>query len=321
MSTIQFGFILPSEGRDKQNRPTLVKDMNNALDLITGHFDSAWMIDHLQFGDTDVLEGFTVLTYLSALHPQLKFGTSVLCQSFRNPALLAKMTATLQFMSEGRFILGLGAGWHEEEYKSYGYEFPAAAVRVEQLEEAVQIIQKMWREKTVTFEGQHYRVIEARCEPRPVPLPPIMVGAFKPKMLRLTAKYADWWNVSSTSLSSYRRMVERLEKYCLELGRDPSTIRRTWAGGCVCAPSQEEAAALVEDRGSADDDEDSDFFGTPEQLIEQMRPFIELGVDYFMLDCGGFPKLTTLEMLIDEVLPALREFGVGDREGADEDTV
>ena len=94
VSTIQFGFILPSEGRDKQNRPTLVEDLNKALDLITGHFDSAWMIDHLQFGDHDVLEGFTALTYLSALHPQLKFGNSVLCQSFRNPALLAKMTAT-----------------------------------------------------------------------------------------------------------------------------------------------------------------------------------------------------------------------------------
>jgi len=305
MSPIQFGFILPSEFRNKQIRPTLVEDLNNALDLITGHFDSAWMVDHLQFGDIDVLEGFTALTYLSALHPQLKFGNTVLCQSFRNPALLAKMAATLQFMSGGRFILGLGAGWHEEEYKSYGYEFPPAGARVKQLEEAIQIIQKMWHEEVATFEGQHYRVREARCEPRPAPVPPIMVGAFGPKMLRLTAKYADWWSVSSTSLAEYRPMVERLEGYCLELGRDPATIRRTWGGGCACAPTQEEAAALVADRGSDDDDEDFDFVGTPEQLIAEMRPFIELGVDYFMLDCGGFPKLTTLEMLINEVLPVL----------------
>jgi alkanesulfonate monooxygenase SsuD/methylene tetrahydromethanopterin reductase-like flavin-dependent oxidoreductase (luciferase family) len=310
MSTIQLGFVLPSEGRDKQNRPTLVEDLNNALDLITGHFDSAWMVDHLQFGDIDVLEGFTALTYLSALHPTLKFGNSVLCQSFRNPALLAKMAATLQFMSGGRFILGLGAGWHEEEYQSYGYEFPSGSVRVEQLEEAIQIVQKLWHEETATFTGQYYRVIEARCEPRPFPVPPIMVGAFSPKMLRLTAKYADWWNVSSTSLAGYRPMVERLEQYCLELGRDPSTIRKTWAGGCACAPTQAEAAALVAGRWSADDDEDFDFVGTPQQLIEQMVPFIELGVDYFMLDCGGFPKLTTLEMLIHEVLPLLSDYGV-----------
>jgi len=268
------------------------------------------MVDHLQFGDIDVLEGFTALTYLSALHPQLKFGNSVLCQSFRNPALLAKMAATLQFMSGGRLILGLGAGWHEEEYKSYGYDFPPAPVRVEQLEEAIQIIKRMWREETATFEGQHYRVVEARCEPRPVPIPPIMVGAFKPKMLRLTAKHADWWNVSSTSLARYRPMVDRFEQSCIELGRDPSTIRKTWIGGCACASTQEEAATLAKDRWSADDDEDFGFVGTPRQLIEQMRPFIDIGVDYFMFDCGGFPRLTTLEMLINEVLPVLAEHEV-----------
>ena len=201
MSSIHLGFVLPSESRDKNRRPALVEDLNRALDLIAGHFDSAWMVDHLQFGDTDVLEGFTALTYLSALHPRLRFGNAVLCQSFRNPALLAKMAATLQFMSGGRFILGLGAGWHEEEYQAYGYEFPSAPVRVEQLEEAIQIIQTMWREETATFQGRHYQVAEARCEPRPDPIPPIMVGAFKPKMLRLAAKYADWWNVSSTSLA------------------------------------------------------------------------------------------------------------------------
>ena len=307
MSTIQLGFVLPSESQEKQYRTTRVKDLNNALELITGHFDSAWMVDHLQFGKVDVLEGFTALTYLSALHPTLNFGNAVLCQSFRNPALLAKMGATLQFMSGGRFILGLGAGWHEEEYKAYGYEFPANLVRVAQLEETIQIIQKMWHNEATTFAGQYYRVVEARCEPRPVPVPPIMVGAFKPRMLRLTAKYADWWNVSSTSLARYRPMVEKLEQYCLEFGREPATIRKTWIGGCACAPTQEEAVALVEGRWSADDDEDFGFVGTPKQLIEQMRPFIELGVDYFMFDCAGYPNLSTLEMLIYEVLPLLNE--------------
>jgi alkanesulfonate monooxygenase SsuD/methylene tetrahydromethanopterin reductase-like flavin-dependent oxidoreductase (luciferase family) len=309
MAIIQLGLVLPSEGRDKQKRPTLVNDLNQALDLITGHFDSAWMVDHLQFGEIDVLEGFTALTYLSALHPTLNFGNAVLCQSFRNPALLAKMAATLQFMSSGRFILGLGAGWHKEEYNSYGYEFPSARVRVQQLEEAIQIIRKMWVEETATFEGRYYRVHEARCEPRPSPVPPIMVGAFGPKMLQLTARYADWWNVSSTSVAKYRPMVERLEGYCQELGRDPSTIRRSWIGGCACAPTQEEAAALARDRWGSDDDGDFGFTGTPQQLVEQMRPFIELGVDYFMFDCADFPKLTGLQLLIDELLPRLGELG------------
>lgn len=305
MSKVQFGFVLPSAGRDKLDRGTHVADLNQALRLVSGHFDSAWMVDHLQFGVTDLLEGFTALTYLSALHPGLKFGNAVLCQSFRNPALLAKMAATFQFMSGGRFILGLGAGWHEEEYKAYGYEFPSGRVRVAQLEEAIHIIKKMWREESVTFDGQHYRVAGARCEPRPVPIPPVMIGAFKPKMLKLTAQYADWWNVSSTSPGDYRSMLEQLEGYCLELGRDPHTLRKTWIGGCVCASTNVEAAAIAADRWGTGSDEDYSFIGTPEQLVNQLHPFIELGVDYFMFDCGDFPRLTTLELLIHEVLPLL----------------
>lgn len=305
MTRIQFGFCMPADKLDKQRRAMFSEDLNRALDLVTGHFDSAWIIDHLQFGDDDVLEGFTALTYLAALHPQLKFGHTVLCQSFRNPALLAKMGATLHFLSRGRFILGLGAGWYAEEYRAYGYDFPADRVRVKQLEETLQIIKALWTQKTATFAGEYYRVTEAYCEPKPDPTPTIMVGAFKPKMLRLTAKYADWWNVSSTGVDGYRRMAEAFKRACADVGRDPSTVRRSWGGGCACAPTQAAAEALAGDRVSSSDDDDFGFVGTPTQVVEQMRPFIDLGVDYFMLDCSGFPKLTTLEMLINEVLPAL----------------
>jgi alkanesulfonate monooxygenase SsuD/methylene tetrahydromethanopterin reductase-like flavin-dependent oxidoreductase (luciferase family) len=273
--------------------------------LVAGHFDSAWVIDHLQFGNDDMLEGFTALSYMAALHPQFTFGHSVLCQSFRNPALLAKMGATLQFLSGGRFILGIGAGWNAEEYRAYGYDFPPGGVRVEQLEETLQIIKALWTEETATFAGQYYHVSDAHCKPKPDPLPPVMIGAFKPKMLRLTATYADWWNVSSTGIEGYRRMAEECERACAEVGRDRATLRRTWCGGCVCAPTQAEAEAIDGDRYSADNDDDFSFVGTPQQVIAQMRPFIDVGVDYFILDCGGFPKLTTLELLINEVLPAL----------------
>ena len=301
MSQIQFGFVMPAEQSDKRHRMTFVKDLNRALNLISGHFDSAWMIDHLP----DVLEGFTALTYMSALHPQLKFGHTVLCQSFRNSALVAKMGATLQFLSGGRFILGIGAGWNAEEYRAYGYDFPPPHVRVEQLEEALKIIKALWTEEQATFEGRYYQVREAISEPKPIPLPPVMVGAFKPKMLRLTAQYADWWNVSSTGVKDYQRMVREFERACIDVGRDPAQLRRSWCGGCVCAPTQQAVAAIAGDRYNADDD--FDFVGTPQQVIEQMRPFIDLGVDYFMLDCGGFPNLTTLELLVNEVLPTLND--------------
>lgn len=303
MTKIHFGFIMPADQLDKTKRSTYVKDLNQALKLVSGHFDSAWIIDHLQSGNVDLLEGFTTLTYMAALHPELKFGHTVLCQSFRNPALVAKMGATLQFISGGRFILGIGAGWNEEEFRAYGYGFPPARVRVEQLDEALQIIKALWTDGPATFEGKHYQIREAFCEPKPVPLPPIMVGAFRPKMLRLTAQYADWWNVSSTGIEDYQNILREFERACMDVGRDPTQIRRSWCGGCICARTQQEATAFAGDRYNADDD--FDFVGTPQKLIEQMQPFIELGVDYFMLDCGGFPDLTTLELLVNEVLPAL----------------
>jgi alkanesulfonate monooxygenase SsuD/methylene tetrahydromethanopterin reductase-like flavin-dependent oxidoreductase (luciferase family) len=299
---------MPADRLDKARRDTFVADLNRALELVASHFDSAWMIDHLQFGDDDVLEGFTALAYLAALHPQLRFGHMVLCQSFRNPALLAKMGATLQFLSGGRFILGLGAGWHEEEYRAYGYDFPSPRVRVEQLEEAIQIVKALWTQEEATFQGRHYRMSAARCEPKPAPVPPLMVGAFRPQMLRLTARHADWWNVSSTGLEAYRGMSEVLERACVEIGRDPATLRRTWGGGCACAPTRAEAERFAGDRFSPDaPGEDFGFVGTPAQVVVQMRPFVELGVDCFMVDCAGFPQLTTLEMLIGEVLPALNQ--------------
>jgi alkanesulfonate monooxygenase SsuD/methylene tetrahydromethanopterin reductase-like flavin-dependent oxidoreductase (luciferase family) len=305
MAPVQFGFIIPAELRDKRLISTYVEDVNRALSLVTGHFDSAWVVDHLQFGDTAVLEGFTSLTYFAALHPRLKVGHTVLCQSFRNPALVAKMASTLQYLSGGRYILGIGAGWHEEEYRAYGYDFPSPAVRVEQTEEALQIIRAMWTEEQAAFEGKHYRVAAARCEPTPDPVPPVMLGAFRPKMLRVAAKYADWWNVSSTSADDYRRMAEEFERACAEVGRDPLSVRRSWGGGCACAPTHEKAVKLTAGWLSDDDPDNFDLVGTPAEVIEQMRPFIDLGVDYFMLDCGGFPALGTLDLLIDEVLPAL----------------
>jgi alkanesulfonate monooxygenase SsuD/methylene tetrahydromethanopterin reductase-like flavin-dependent oxidoreductase (luciferase family) len=303
MAPIQFHFTLPQVPPDPAQRKTFVQDVNRALELVNGHFESARMIDHLLVGD---LESFTTLAYFAALHPRLKFGHTVVCQSFRNPALVAKMGADLQFLSGGRFLLGIGAGWNEAEYRAFGYEFPPAAVRVEQLEEALQIIRAMWTQEKVTFSGAHYRVVDAQCEPKPEPVPPIMVGAFKPKMLRITAKYANEWNVSSTGIRKYRRLVETFERACADVGRDPAGVRRSWGGGCVVRRVQAEAERIAGTVYRADNlEEDFGFVGTPGQVIAQTRPFIDLGVRTFLLDCGGFPDLTTLELLIGEVLPAL----------------
>jgi alkanesulfonate monooxygenase SsuD/methylene tetrahydromethanopterin reductase-like flavin-dependent oxidoreductase (luciferase family) len=238
MTQIQFGFTLPEVPPNNARRATFVEDVNRALKLVSGHFDSARIIDHLGVGD---IESFTTLAYLAAIHPQLKFGHMVLCQSFRNPALVAMMGAAFQLLSGGRFLFGIGTGWKEEEYKAFGYDFPPARVRVEQLEDALQIIKAMWTEQKVTFLGKYYQVQDAFCEPKPDPLPPIMIGAFKPKMLRITAKYADEWNVSSTEIRQYHHLVAEFERACADVDRDPATVRRSWGGGCICMPTQADA--------------------------------------------------------------------------------
>lgn len=298
---IQFGISLASGSRDKSKRGEYTANLQKALDLATGHFHSAWFVDHMQFDDADLMEGWTAVSYLAALNPQFMWGHAVICQSFRNPALLGKMAATLQFMSGGRFILGVGAGWKEDEYKAYGYDFPSPGVRVEQLDETLQIVKALWTQERATFVGKHYRVEEAWCEPKPDPMPTIMVGGSKPRMLRLVARHADWWNVSWTRIEDYRQQVEECERACAEVGRDPSTLRRTWFGGCTVGHTEDEVQQLTGGRMKAGDA----FVGTPAQVIEQMRPFVELGVDYFMLGCGGFPNLTTIELLENEVMPAL----------------
>ena len=129
MAQIQFGWSMPSGPREESHRASYVTDLQRDLELLAGHFDSAWIIDHLQRDGSYLMEGWTALTYMAAHQPRLMFGNAVVCQSFRNPALLAKMAATFQYLSGGRFILGIGAGWKKDEYLAYGYDFPPVKKR------------------------------------------------------------------------------------------------------------------------------------------------------------------------------------------------
>ena len=259
MPNIEFGWSVPSGPRDAAHKATYMDDIRRGMEMVTGRYKSAWFIDHTQFAANNLLEGWTAITYLAALHPQFNFGNAVLCQSFRNPAVVAKMGATLQYMTGGRFILGIGAGWKEDEYLSYGYPFPSAAQRVEELDEALQIIKALWHDEQATFEGKHYRVKEAYCEPKPDPVPTIMVGASKPRMMRLVARHADWWNASWTGIDKYREETKLLEQACKAEGRDPKTVRRTWFGGCACGHTEDEARELAAD-------------ASPQRLLSSARP-------------------------------------------------
>ncbi|NJN83701.1 MAG: LLM class flavin-dependent oxidoreductase [Caldilineaceae bacterium] len=198
MTSIRFGWHMPSFPVDGSPGSVFVEQIINVLERTEGYFESAWADDHMhpwarwQPSDTDALECVTTIAYLAAAFPTWKFGSSVLCQSYRNPALMAKMAANLQLLTGGRFIFGIGAGWMDEEYLAYNYEYPRPAVRIAQLEETIQITRALWTESPASFEGKYYRIDNAYCEPKPDPIPPILVGGGGEQLtLRVVAKHAD----------------------------------------------------------------------------------------------------------------------------------
>jgi alkanesulfonate monooxygenase SsuD/methylene tetrahydromethanopterin reductase-like flavin-dependent oxidoreductase (luciferase family) len=229
-------------------------------------------------------------------------GHLVLSQSFRNPALLAKMAATLHHLTGGRYILGIGAGWHDEEYRAYGYEYPTGGVRVEQLAEAIDVLRAMWNESPASYQGTWYRIDGAYCEPRPDPPIPIMVGTNGPKALRVTARLADWWNWDGPWETTYRRPYELLRERCEEIGRPFDEITLT-AGLPVWFPDDpSKFEPTYEHRFYP-----GQVFGvlgpTPAEAIREIDLLIEVGVSHFQV---VFEDTSTLRRFIDEVVPAVR---------------
>jgi alkanesulfonate monooxygenase SsuD/methylene tetrahydromethanopterin reductase-like flavin-dependent oxidoreductase (luciferase family) len=149
--------------------------------------------------------------------------------TYRNPAVLAKMAVTVDHISGGRMDFGIGAGWHEDEHRGYGIEFPGPGERVAMVDEALTVIRRLWTEDSVDFAGRFYTLDGARCDPKPVqrPHPPIVVGASQPKMLRVTARHADVWNMPSAAPHDWAVANRRLDEASAEVGRDPSSIRRS----------------------------------------------------------------------------------------------
>src|SRR4051812_24878257 len=192
--------------------------MRDLLDSLPSAFTTVWISDHLQLGGEPFPEAWTRTAYLSALCPRYRFGHLVLSQSYRNPGLLGAMAATLQNLTGGRFILGLGAGWLEEEYRAFNYAYPSGGTRVAQLAEAMQLIKTLWTESPATFHGAWYHLENAVCE-TPDPPIPILVGTNGPKALKVVARHADWWCWDGPWGDNYRTAYGRLKDACEEIGR------------------------------------------------------------------------------------------------------
>jgi alkanesulfonate monooxygenase SsuD/methylene tetrahydromethanopterin reductase-like flavin-dependent oxidoreductase (luciferase family) len=262
---------------------------------------TAWFVDHFQMGDLAYLECFAQLAHSAGRHPGLRLGTLVLGVGYRNPALVAKISASLQFLTGGNFILGIGAGWKEDEYLAYGYPFPPAGERLEQLEEAIQLITTMWRDHPANFEGKHYRVVNAVCEPRPDPAPILMVGGGgEKKTLRIAAQYADWWNVDYASLDDFKRKLAILHQHCEAIGRDPAEITPTYYG--VASISRDPNKVLGAPPANFPPNANI-FAGSPEAVVEQLKQFEEAGARHIQLLFLDYPEPEGRDLFIHEVLP------------------
>ncbi len=285
------------------------------LDRAPDAFSSAWVSDHLMKDDRPSLEGWTLLTYLAARFPTYRFGNLVLSQSYRNPALLAKMAATLQALTGGRVILGIGAGWQADEYLAYGYPYPSGATRVEELGEAIDILRAMWTQAPATFGGRHYQIRDAYCEPRPDPPIPILVGGRRPKLMRVAAAKADYWSWDGP-IERYGPLVDELRTACSEVGRDWATMGLHAAGEAYFPVDPADFPALGDPAGTmasvtTAQDPTGLYAGeidwvmgpTPDDAIRQLRPLIDLGVTMVSV---YFHDRRSAEVFAREVIPAFR---------------
>lgn len=277
------------------------------LDAAAEHNLSCWIIDHFQFDAQPILECFAFLSYLAGRHPGLRWGTLVLGQGYRNPALTAKIAATLQFLTGGRFILGLGAGDAEGEHHAYGYPFPPARERVAQLDEAARIIKALWQGGPATFTGAHYRIENAYCIPKPEPPPALMIGGGgERRTLPVVARRADWWNCDYYSPTEYARKLAILRDQCRAIGRDPDEIVPTCYMGISLS---RDPARLIRRRTMGHRGDVHVVSGDPDEVTEQIAQFAGVGVRHMQLNFLDFPRTEGVELFLAAVLPRFTRAG------------
>jgi F420-dependent oxidoreductase-like protein len=257
-------------------------------------FESVWVMDHfwqlppLGGPDQPILEAYTLLGGLAARTERVKLGTLVTGVTYRNPALLAKMVTTLDIVSGGRAVLGIGAAWYEEEHAALGFDFPPVSERMHRLEQAVQICRAMFTEDAPSFSGVHYRVEGAKNLPRPIQPggPKIMVGGSGEKRtLRIVARYADMCNIHG-SPATIRRRLDILRNHCEDVGRDLSEVTTTRRGSLMLAATAEEAektSKLIRDAAGPEFDEQFTV-GTEDQIVEQVGALVDAGLDCLIFD-------------------------------------
>ncbi len=308
---VHFGIQTPQEGA--------------TFDALAAHwregdrlgFDSVWLDDHfysvVRPRSEPQMEAWTLLAALARETRRIRLGILVTCNAYRNPALLAKMAATVDVLSGGRLIHGLGAGWFADEYEGYGYEFPNTPTRLAQLEESLQLQKLLWTAAQPTFEGRFYRLRDAWCEPRPVqrPHPPILIGGSGEKvLLRIVARHASMWNCPGEP-AELGRKITILREHCTVENRSFDDIERTWFGQVIVDLEPARVRARLARVAAAWGMSPETFakrslVGTPTEIIDQIHAYQAVGVTGFIGMYGRVDDLRGTRLVAERVLPAFR---------------
>ncbi|HKR99390.1 MAG TPA: LLM class F420-dependent oxidoreductase [Candidatus Dormibacteraeota bacterium] len=276
-------------------------------------YDWVSVFDHFMpiVGDPDgpCFEGPTMMAAMAAHTTRVRVAILVTGVTYRHPAVGANIAAAIDHISGGRCEYGVGAAWFEREHRQYGIPFPRLGVRMDMLDEACRVMRGLWTEERFSFEGKHFTVTDAQLDPKPLQprLPLIIGGEGEKRTLRIVAEHADVWNTGFGDIETFRHKLDVLSRHCADVGRDPAEIRKSLTFRAVLA---EDEAALEERRRELAPTlpiEESNFlFLTPEQCVERMRPFVELGAGDFLLAAYAPYDWQSLELVGREVAPAVR---------------
>jgi len=277
-------------------------------------YDQLWAYDHFHNvpvpAHEAMFEAWTTVAAISQRTSRIRLGQMVGCTGYRNPALLAKITATVDVISGGRLDWGIGAGWYENEFQAYGYDFPSAGTRIAMLDECVQIVKRMWTEPDASFEGAHFSIDGAQCDPKPLqrPHPPIWIGGGgERKTLRVVASHATHSNFGGKP-HEFAHKCEVLKGHCSDVGRDYDSITKTWSPEVFIRETEAEIGG--ESRSFWGEPfeswRDGNLVGTPDQVAEKIQAYVDLGCTGFVPWASDYPDHTSMELLASTVMPQLR---------------
>ena len=255
-----------------------------------------------------ILECWTTLSSLATLTKKIRLG-AILVNIHRIPSVTAKMLSTLDVISNGRIEFGLSAGWYKNEIKSYGLSFPKALTRIAMLEESIIIIKKMLTENQASFEGKHYTIKDAKCNPKPIqrPHPPIWIGGGGKKTLKLVAKYADSWNYGLCTYDEYISKISILRDCCKAVGRDYEKIAKAWHAIMLLGRDYSEIKMLKNRAGIWKKNSKVTIVGTPDDIIKEIKKYMVVGgVRYFIIHFPDLPDLKSLNLFAKSVIPHFR---------------